>query len=164
MCAQPMQRAPPPHHHHSATHGGNVVHVMCVACLQLGGKALNPAHAPMSFHHPLPARACTHPCRRVHEINPAAAAASGRCVQLHTREGIYLATAATSAGWVWCCRARPGSNSIAVGCQDGSVAVLQLTFSIVHGLYQARYAYRDQLTDVVVQHLSSERKVRIKCR
>ena len=37
-------------------------------------------------------------------------------------------------------------------------------FSTVHGLYQDRYAYRDNMTDVIVQHLITEQKVRIKCR
>ena len=40
----------------------------------------------------------------------------------------------------------------------------QLIFSTVHGLYQDRYAYRDNMTDVIIQHLITEQKVRIKCR
>ena len=40
----------------------------------------------------------------------------------------------------------------------------QLLFSTVHGLYRERYAYRDFMTDVVVQHMLTEQKVRIKCR
>ena len=31
-------------------------------------------------------------------------------------------------------------------------------------MYQDRYAYRDFMTDVIVQHLITEEKVRIKCR
>ncbi len=34
----------------------------------------------------------------------------------------------------------------------------------VHGLYHERYAYRELMTDVIVQHLVTEQKVRIKCR
>jgi len=35
---------------------------------------------------------------------------------------------------------------------------------MVHGLYRERYAYRDFMTDVVVQHMLTEQKIRIKCR
>ncbi|XP_010017856.1 PREDICTED: intraflagellar transport protein 122 homolog, partial [Nestor notabilis] len=50
----------------------------------------------------------------------------------------------------------------AVGCQDGTISFYQLIFSTVHGLYKDRYAYRDSMTDVIVQHLITEQKVRIK--
>eukprot|EP00286_Rhodomonas_abbreviata_P000017 CAMPEP_0181288064 /NCGR_PEP_ID=MMETSP1101-20121128/127_1 /TAXON_ID=46948 /ORGANISM="Rhodomonas abbreviata, Strain Caron Lab Isolate" /LENGTH=773 /DNA_ID=CAMNT_0023392149 /DNA_START=76 /DNA_END=2394 /DNA_ORIENTATION=+ len=53
---------------------------------------------------------------------------------------------------------------VAVGCNDGSVALYSLVFSTVHGLYQDRYAYRDLMSDVIIQHLVTEQKVRIKCR
>jgi intraflagellar transport protein 122 len=42
---------------------------------------------------------------------------------------------------------------VAVGSNDGTVAVYQLIFATVHGLYQERYAYRDFMTDVIIQVL-----------
>ena len=48
--------------------------------------------------------------------------------------------------------------------QDGTVALYQLIFSTVHGLYRERYAFRENMTDVIIQHLITEQKVRIKCR
>ena len=45
-----------------------------------------------------------------------------------------------------------------LGCQDGTIAFVQLIFSTVHGLYKDRYAYRDSMTDVIVQHLITEQK------
>lgn len=35
---------------------------------------------------------------------------------------------------------------------------------MVHGLYKERYAYRENMTDIIIQHLITEQKVRIKCR
>lgn len=87
-----------------------------------------------------------------------------RCVHLMTREGIYLSKVATRDSWAWVVQPRPKGNFVAVGCEDGSIAMLQLMFSTVHGLYGDRYVYRDQMTDVIIQHLITEQKVRIKCR
>ena len=65
-----------------------------------------------------------------------------RKVALCTKEGTRLTTIAERDNWVWCARPRPKQNFIAVGCEDGSIAMYQLIFSTVHGLYQDRYAYR----------------------
>lgn len=81
-----------------------------------------------------------------------------------TKEGVKLTTIAERDDWVWCAKPRPKQNYVAVGCNKGTIAVYQLIFSTVHGLYQDRYAYRDTMTDVIVQHLISEQRVRIKCK
>ncbi|CAH1783917.1 unnamed protein product [Owenia fusiformis] len=83
---------------------------------------------------------------------------------LHTKEGVKLGVIGEQNSWMWCCQAKPDSNYVAVGCQDGTIAYYQLIFSTVHGLYKDRYAYRDNMTDVIIQHLITEQKVRIKCR
>lgn len=51
-----------------------------------------------------------------------------------------------------------------LGSQDGTITYLQLTWNIVHGLYGDRYAYRENMTDVIIQHLITNQKVRIKCK
>ncbi|EER08105.1 WD-repeat protein, putative [Perkinsus marinus ATCC 50983] len=59
-------------------------------------------------------------------------------VQLWTRDGILLEDIVQMDSPVW------------------SLAV--------HGLHKDRYAYRDKMTDVVLQHLVSDEKVRIRCK
>ena len=80
------------------------------------------------------------------------------------KEGVRLTTMAERDDWVWSCKQRPNANAIAVGGNDGTITMYQLVFSTVHGLYRERYAFREYMTDVVVQDMVSEQKVRIKCR
>ncbi|XP_065343413.1 intraflagellar transport protein 122 homolog [Cloeon dipterum] len=87
----------------------------------------------------------------------------GNCILL-TRDGVRLGVIGQQETWVWGVAARPDSNFIALGCNDGTIAYYQLVFSTVHGLYKERYAYRENMTDVIIQHLLTEQKVRIKCR
>jgi intraflagellar transport protein 122 len=77
---------------------------------------------------------------------------------------VKLGNIGEQSSWVWCAAARPDSHYVAVGCQDGTIAYYQLVFSTVHGLYKERYAYRENMTDVIVQHLITSQKVRIRCR
>ncbi|KAA6424241.1 MAG: intraflagellar transport protein [Trebouxia sp. A1-2] len=63
---------------------------------------------------------------------------------LCTSDGTMLSTLATRGGWVWCVSGHPKKNFVAVGSEDGSIAV-------------------EHMTDVVIQHLTTEQKVRIQC-
>ncbi|NXM32108.1 IF122 protein, partial [Oxyruncus cristatus] len=89
---------------------------------------------------------------------------SDRQVSLFTKEGVRLGALGEQNSWVWTCKVKPDSNYVVIGCQDGTISFYQLIFSTVHGLYKDRYAYRDSMTDVIVQHLITEQKVRIKGR
>uniref|UniRef100_A0A8C4XER6 Intraflagellar transport protein 122 homolog n=1 Tax=Erpetoichthys calabaricus TaxID=27687 RepID=A0A8C4XER6_ERPCA len=89
---------------------------------------------------------------------------SDKQVSLYTKDGIRLGPIGEQNSWVWSCKVKPESNYVVVGCQDGTIALYQLIFSTIHGLYKDRYAYRGSMTDVIVQHLITEQKVRIKCR
>eukprot|EP01065_Artemidia_motanka_P014262 TRINITY_DN1821_c0_g1_i1.p1 TRINITY_DN1821_c0_g1~~TRINITY_DN1821_c0_g1_i1.p1 ORF type:complete len:1247 (+),score=460.03 TRINITY_DN1821_c0_g1_i1:89-3829(+) len=89
---------------------------------------------------------------------------SDKKVSLWTKEGVRLSTIHDVDDWVWTVRQRPKQNFVAIGTNDGQIAMYQLVFSTVHGLYQDQYAYRDFMTDVVVQQLVSEKKVKIRCK
>ena len=80
------------------------------------------------------------------------------------QDGVRLTPIAERDEWVWCCVPRPNHNYVVVGCNDGSITMYQLIFATVHGLYRERYAFREYMTDVVVQQLATEQKVRIKCK
>ena len=68
------------------------------------------------------------------------------------------------ARFVGVVRGRGPHNAIAVGSEDGSISTHALTFSTVHGMYKELYAYRDPMTDVIVQQLETDQKVRIRCK
>ncbi len=114
---------------------------------------------------------------------------SDKKVTLWTKEGVFLNVVAERDDWVWAVAARPKTKYLvrslvvlpqvsrplvdialwcvlvqAVGCNDGTISTFQTMFSTVHGLFQDRYAYRDTMTDVIIQHLITEQKVRIKTR
>lgn len=84
---------------------------------------------------------------------------------LMTHEGIQLTEVGENfPSWIWSCAIHPSSSHVAVGCQDGTITYIQLTWNVVHGLYGDRYAYRENMTDVYIQHLITNQKVRIKCK
>uniref|UniRef100_T1IRE0 Intraflagellar transport protein 122 homolog n=1 Tax=Strigamia maritima TaxID=126957 RepID=T1IRE0_STRMM len=89
---------------------------------------------------------------------------SNKQTVLFTKDGVSLGSIIEHTSWIWCSEARHDGNYIAIGCQDGTVAYYQMQFGTVHGLYRERYAYRDNMTDIVIQHLLTDQKVKIKCR
>ncbi|KAE8914051.1 Intraflagellar transport protein [Phytophthora fragariae] len=89
---------------------------------------------------------------------------SNRKAGLYTKDGIFLVGICEQESWVWAIKARPKTNFVGVGSEDGTLSMYCLVFGTVHGIYQERYAYREHLTDVIVQHLMTEQKVRIKTR
>lgn len=66
--------------------------------------------------------------------------------------------------WIWTTAIHPGTESIFAGANNGSIANFSIEFNRVHGLYQERYAYRELMTDVIIQHLVTETRVKIRCR
>ncbi|CAO1305157.1 unnamed protein product [Diamesa tonsa] len=86
-------------------------------------------------------------------------------LQLFTRDGIKLGMLGEQHdSWIWSTAIHPNGTAVSVGCQDGSLAYYTLAFNTVHALYRERYAFRENMCDVIIQHLVSGQKVRIKCR
>ncbi|KAG6796046.1 intraflagellar transport protein [Apis mellifera caucasica] len=87
-----------------------------------------------------------------------------QCI-LMTYDGIQLINVGgIFSSWIWSCAVHPTSTHVALGCQDGIITYLQLSWDIIHGLYGDRYAYRENMTDVIIQNLITSQKVRIKCK
>ncbi|XP_065829391.1 intraflagellar transport protein 122 homolog [Oscarella lobularis] len=92
-------------------------------------------------------------------------------ISLYSKEGVRLCLVAELDSWIWTCHSwTPKLHGnvfqyfVVAGCQDGKLMCYQLAANTVHGLYKDRYAYRDNMTDVVVQHLISSDKTKIRCR
>jgi intraflagellar transport protein 122 len=101
-------------------------------------------------------------------------AGSNKKVMLYSRDGMRLAEIAKKTSWVWgvaCGQTgtAAASNSsdfdrVVLGSDAGGIDAIQLLFESVHSLYRDRYAYRENLTEIIVHNLVSDKKVRIKCK
>ncbi|KAG9397500.1 WD domain, G-beta repeat [Carpediemonas membranifera] len=81
------------------------------------------------------------------------------------KDGTYLNAPATLGDtWLWSVSPRPGSSTVVLGSGDGQVAALNITNLMVHALYKDTYAFRDGLTDVVVQDLLKGTRVKLAVR
>lgn len=89
---------------------------------------------------------------------------SDKKLSLWTSEGIQLSTLSNHDSWVWSAQMSSGQDLVAVGSNDGTISLHKLTIQTVHGLYSDRYAFRQTMTDVVIQQLTSDQRARIKCR
>jgi intraflagellar transport protein 122 len=89
---------------------------------------------------------------------------SDKEVTLWTGEGIKIGSVCKTDGWVWSCRAKPNQPYIAVGSADGMVSVYQIQFNPVQTMYREKYAFRQNMTDIIIQDLTTNQSSKIKCR
>jgi len=89
---------------------------------------------------------------------------SDKKVTLWNREGVNLGVVGEMENWIWSTSVNPQNKSIFAGGNDGTIQLHQVNMAQVHGLYQERYAYRELMTDVIIQHLVTETRVKIRCR
>lgn len=93
-----------------------------------------------------------------------ALASSDGSVNLYTKDAIYIGPICKQSDWVWAASSHAMQGIVVSGTNSGVLRANQVVFPVVHGLYRDRYAYRDQLTDVIIQHLVTDSRVRIRCR
>ncbi len=89
---------------------------------------------------------------------------SNKKVTLYSREGAKLTEICERDSWLWCCDCNGESDVVALGSNSGGIDLLKMNFDAVHSLFRDRYAYRENLTEVIVHHLVTDKKVRIKCK
>jgi len=83
---------------------------------------------------------------------------------LWNKEGVKLGEIGEMNDWVFSCCVQAESNKVLGSTNQGELKVYDVDFKTVHGMYNERYAYRDLMTDVIIQHLVSETRVKIRCR
>ena len=91
-------------------------------------------------------------------------AGSDKTISLWNKEGIRLGKIGEMKDWVWGVAVNPGTKAVFAGSNGGGLTSFAVEFNKVHGLYQERYAYRELMTDVIIQHLVTETRVKIRCR
>ena len=92
-------------------------------------------------------------------------AGSNKQIQILSREGVKLAIVTKpSESWLWAVDTFVEDDSMVLGSHYGNVEYIKVNFNSVHSLYRDRYAYRENLTEVIVHHLVTDKKVRIKCK
>lgn len=90
---------------------------------------------------------------------------SNKQIQVMSKEGIKLAEVIEPINsWIWCADTCADEEMVAYGTHTGAVEYLKVSFTSVHSLYRDRYAYRENLTEVIVHHLTIDKRVRIKCK
>ena len=89
---------------------------------------------------------------------------SDKKITLWNKEGVLLGTIGELKDWIWSTAVNPVSKTVFAGANDGTIASFNVEFQTIHGLYQDRYAYREFMTDVIIQHLVTETRVKIRCR
>jgi intraflagellar transport protein 122 len=92
-------------------------------------------------------------------------AGSNKQIQILSREGVKLAVITKpNDSWIWSLDTYGDDETMVYGTHWGSVEYIKMNFNSVHSLYRDRYAYRENLTEVIVHHLVTDKKVRIKCK
>lgn len=92
---------------------------------------------------------------------------SNKIVNLYTKDGIFLGSISDKQqGWIKKAVHHSNSadeNQIAFCTHDGNLVLISIEFNFIYSVHRDRFAFREKMTDVVVQHLRTEAKIRIKC-
>ena len=90
---------------------------------------------------------------------------SNRQINLYTKDGILLGPVCDrQTSWIRKAMLNPTDERLIAFCtQEGSLALVTIDFDLVYSVHRERYAFRERMTDVVIQQLRTGEKIRIKC-
>ena len=84
-------------------------------------------------------------------------------VDLYTKDAILVGPICKQNDWVWGLSTR-SNGTVVSGSNKGRLLAHQVVIPAVPALYKDRYACRDMLTEIIIQHLMTDSRVRIRCR
>ena len=85
-------------------------------------------------------------------------------LSIWSRDLNYLGDLMELTDWSWKTSFRPKSNSIAITTNDGLISVREMSKKPIFSSYREIFATRDNLTDVVIENLLINQKLRLKCK
>ncbi|KAM7541314.1 hypothetical protein Aperf_G00000023570 [Anoplocephala perfoliata] len=85
-------------------------------------------------------------------------------LNLYSYEGCQIGSLCEESSWILSCAKHPKDQRLLIGCQDGVIRSIDFFLPVVHSFFHDRYSFREILTDVVIQHIITEQRARIKCR
>ena len=89
---------------------------------------------------------------------------SNKKLCLYSKDGVQLSELASKSSWILSHSPQKLGDKIMIGTHGGVLEAFEMSFDSVHTFYQEKYAFRENLTDIVIHHLAGDRKVRIKCK
>ena len=87
---------------------------------------------------------------------------NNREINFFSKEGIFVVTITQGLNsWVTSVKNFDKYNSVISTSNDGSIVCHQVTFNIVHGIYNDKYVYRKNLREIIIHNLLSNEKTSI---
>lgn len=85
-------------------------------------------------------------------------------ISIWSRDLGFLADIVDLKDWSWCSKFKPKSMEVVVTTNDGTISIYELSKKPIFSNYEELFATRDNLTDIVVENLVINQKLRIKCK
>jgi len=79
-----------------------------------------------------------------------------------TKHGKKIQALLTREEWIWSIKVDPTSNKIAIGDDGGTLAISEITLAPLYSSYKEKYAFRSNMTDLLIQNVVSGKMTRLK--